>query len=130
MSARSLVRPLVAIAVLVSAADVLLPHVPMAAHGAAPRTAPRFYDDDPIARAADTQDASKVEPREISLLLDSVVNLFGRPGLQDVGRAEDVNTIDEVPDSSWFTNRAGSRSITPRKCFAGRMMTPAPQPAS
>jgi hypothetical protein len=44
------------------------------------RTAPVFYDDDPIARAADTQDASKAAPREISLVLDAVVNLLGRPG--------------------------------------------------
>ena len=78
----------------------------------AARTTPKFYDNDPIARVADTQDATKVQPREISLTYDAVINLFGRPGLQFVGRAEDVNTIDEVPDSSWFTNRAGTRPFT------------------
>ena len=51
------------------------------------RTAPVFYDDDPIARTADTQDASKAAPREISLVLDAMVNLFGRPGLSVVRRA-------------------------------------------
>jgi hypothetical protein len=69
------------------------------------RTAPKFYSDDPLAKVADTQDASKAQPREISLTYDATINLFGRPGRRDVGRAENVNTIDEVPDSSWYTNR-------------------------
>ena len=76
------------------------------------RTAPKFYPDDPIARVVDTQDASKVEEREISLYYDAIINLFGRPGKQQVGRAASVNTIDEVPDSSWFTNRAGTSPLT------------------
>jgi len=83
------------------------------------RTAPKFYGDDPIARAVDTQDASGAEPHEISLAYDALINLFGRPGLQTVGRAEDVNTIDEVPDSSWFTNRAGARAITVEEMLRG-----------
>lgn len=76
------------------------------------RTAPRFRADDPIARFPDTQDASKVEAREISLTYDAVTNLFGRPGAREVGRAASVNTVDEVPDSSWFTNRIGTRPMT------------------
>ena len=76
------------------------------------RTAPRFYADDPIARVEDTQDASKVRPRTLSLTFDAVTNLFGRPGKSDVGRAASVNTIDEVPNSSWFTNRLGTVTIT------------------
>ena len=62
------------------------------------RTTPKFYDDDPIARAVDTQDASKAAARERSLYYDALANLFGRPGEAVVGRAADVNTIDEVPD--------------------------------
>jgi hypothetical protein len=83
------------------------------------RTAPKFYDDDPIQRAVDTQDASKVEDREISLTYDALINLFGRPGLQTVGRAENINTIDEVPDSSWFTNRIGAHPITAAAVLQG-----------
>lgn len=75
---------------------------------ASSRTGPTFYGDDPVTTVVDTQDASKVTPRELSLSYDALINLFGRPGLQQVGRAESVNTIDDVPDSSWFTNRAGS----------------------
>lgn len=76
------------------------------------RTAPRFYSDDPIARVSDTQDASKAQPRDLANIYDALTNLFGRPGTRDVGRAASVNTIDEVPDSSWFTNRLGTRPMT------------------
>src|SRR3954470_11130380 len=83
------------------------------------RTAPKFFDDDPLTAAVDRQDGSKVQPRPISLMFDAAINLFGRPGLQEVGRAEDVNTIDEVPDSNWFTNRAGTRPMTADEVYRG-----------
>lgn len=76
------------------------------------RTAPRFRPDDPLTRFPDTQDASRVQPRELSLTYDAIINLFGRPGAREVGRAASINTIDEVPDSSWFVNRAGARRLT------------------
>jgi len=96
--------------------------------GLAPRTAPRFYDDDPLSRSADTQDASKVQPRPISLMLDAAINLATRHGLQEVGRAEDVNTVDEVPDSSWFINRAGTRLITTDEMYRGPSDDAGPSP--
>src|SRR5205814_8334803 len=34
-------------------------------------------------------------------------------------RAQNLNTIDEVPDSSWFTNRAGTRALTTEDIFNG-----------
>ena len=65
----------------------------------------KFYDDDPVTAAADTQDASKVEPWDISLTYDSLISLFGSPSKSSGVRAQDINTVDEVPDSSWFVNR-------------------------
>ena len=65
----------------------------------------KFYDDDPITREIDTQDASRVEPWDISLAYDSMINLFGNSDALQPTRAQDINTIDEVPDSSWFVNR-------------------------
>lgn len=123
----------------VGTAAIVLPlvassyEVPAAAAGAstpppAARTAPKFYDDDPVMRVVDTQDASKVAPRELSLVLDAVINLFGRPGLKEVGRAEGINTIDEVPDSSWFTNRAGTRPFTTADMVRGPGDDPGPAP--
>ena len=67
---------------------------------------PAFYSDDPIARVVDTQDAAKVQPKSVNLVYDESQNLFGNPGDPDMNRrAMSINTIDEVPDSSWFTNR-------------------------
>ena len=73
----------------------------------------RFFDDDPLLREPETQDASKVTEWEIDLFLDLAFNLFGRPGDSTSNvRAKDINTIDEVPDSSWFTNRILTRPLT------------------
>ena len=94
------------------------------------RTTPKFYADDPLAQVIDTQDASKVQAREISLTYDALINLFGRPGLPQVGRAESINTIDEVPDSNWFVNRAGTRPITPDEMLRGPNDDPGPQPGT
>ena len=42
-------------------------------------------------------------------------NLFVTAGYKPSGvRAKNINTIDEVPDSSWFTNRIGTTPITRR----------------
>jgi hypothetical protein len=72
-----------------------------------------FRADDPLAREPETQDASKVQEWDIYLLIDLSLNLFGEPGDRDTGiRAANVNTIDEVPDSSWFTNRVLARPLS------------------
>ena len=72
---------------------------------------PKFYSDDPIARVEDTRDASSVQPKSVNLIYDETLNLFGNPGDPDMNRrAMSINTIDEVPDSSWFTNR-GALSV-------------------
>jgi hypothetical protein len=66
----------------------------------------RFFRDDPIAREPSSQDASGVKEWKIDLTVDLAINMFARPGdSTDHVRARNINTIDEVPDSSWFTNR-------------------------
>ena len=74
---------------------------------------PRFYPDDPLWTDNDrVADASKVVEVEDSNSYDFVVNTLGHPGeLRDV-RALNVNTVDEVPDSSWFTNRIGRNAMS------------------
>jgi hypothetical protein len=80
----------------------------VAAIGASPAGAPRFYPDDPIQADDDKAiDASKVAPFEDSNGYDFVVNTFTTPGERRNVRAMNVNTVDEVPDSSWFVNRIG-----------------------
>ena len=73
----------------------------------------KFYPDDPITRIVDAADASGVQEREIDLTYDTLQNLFSWPGDQTPNvRAQNVNTIDEVPDSTWFTNRLGTVPVT------------------
>jgi hypothetical protein len=68
--------------------------------------APMFYPDDPIGvdddRAFDASGATLIEG---SNGYDFVENTFGKPGARAAIPATNVNTIDEVPDSTWFTNR-------------------------
>jgi predicted small lipoprotein YifL len=74
---------------------------------------PLFYPDDPIARDPESQDASKAQPYEIGSLYEMTFNLFVTAGYKATGvRAQNINTIDEVPDSNWFTNRIGTTPVT------------------
>ncbi len=80
----------------------------------------KFYDDDPLLREPETQDASGVAARDVELLYDLPYNLFARPGgSAESIRAQNVNTIDEVPDSSWFTNRILARPVTIAELLRG-----------
>lgn len=80
---------------------------------------PKFYNDDPIAVEPETQDASQVSPWKIDLVYDLVRNQFARPGEPVGRRAQNINTIDEVPDSNWFTNRILARPISPEEAARG-----------
>ena len=87
----------------------------------------KFYPDDPIARLVDSQDASAVAEREIDLLYDTIENSFAWPGDQTPNvRAQNVNTVDEVPDSNWFTNRLSTRAVTVEELLNGPDTTSGP----
>ena len=92
-------------------------------------TTGRFYPDDPVAREPETQDASGAQARQIDLYWDLLNNLFSRPGdpNKDV-RAQNVNTIDEVPDSSWFTNRILSHPLSIDRAVQGPITGDGPAP--
>ncbi|MCC6987723.1 MAG: hypothetical protein IT181_01915 [Acidobacteria bacterium] len=73
---------------------------------------PVYYPDDPIAADDDTAlDASKVAEVEDANSYDFLINTVASPGERRDVRALNVNTVDQVPDSSWFRNRA-SRGAT------------------
>ena len=75
--------------------------------------APRFRPEDPQAVDRDAAfDASAVRPRDLSEAYDFLSNTFGEPGERRPSRALNLNTLDEVPDSSWFTNRIGHRAMS------------------
>jgi hypothetical protein len=90
----------------------------------------RFYPDDPIAREPESQDASKAAPYEIKSIYEMSYNLFVTAGYQPSGlRAQNINTVDEVPDSNWFTNRIGTTAITPEQMTRGANVGAPPDPS-
>lgn len=84
---------------------------------------PRFYSDDPIWVDHDTLfDADGGKPIELSEAFDFLENTFGSPGSpgnNEPVRALNVNTVDEIPDSSWFTNRIGRRPMSVAEIVRG-----------
>jgi hypothetical protein len=89
----------------------------------------RFFDDDPLSREPDSQDASKTQEWEIDLFIDLATNLFGHPGDAMLNvRARNINTIDEVPDSNWFTNRMLTKTPTPDEVSRGPLTGSGPAP--
>jgi hypothetical protein len=90
---------------------------------------PKFLSDDPLTREPDTQDASKTQSWDIGLTADLTLNLFGKPGDPTPNvKAQNINTIDEVPDSSWFTNRIYARPISPDEVTRGANTIEGPAP--
>lgn len=58
------------------------------------------------------------EPYDAPIYWDGADNMVFRPlseslGIAKGGEAVNVNSLDEVPDSSWFTNRLGVRAVSP-----------------
>jgi hypothetical protein len=60
-----------------------------------------------------------VDPWKIDLLYDLMRNQFARPGEPAGRRAQNINTIDEVPDSNWFTNRVLAHPISLEEAARG-----------
>src|SRR5688572_19954438 len=90
----------------------LLPALALLALGSAVHTraaAPKFLPDDPVAADNDRLPMPKPARLELSTTFDVIERTFkGRPE-GNIPRAVNVNTLGEVPDSSWFTNRMGAR---------------------
>jgi len=92
--------------------------------------AQKFRSDDPV--QVDHDDASIDEPVavELSTAYDALEHtLFHRPKKgEPAKRAVDVNTLDEVPDSSWFTNRIGRRDMKVEELVRGSDTRDGPRP--
>jgi hypothetical protein len=88
-------------------------------------TSPKFLDDDPVWHQPDTQDASGLQADDVNLFVDIAYNLIAGRGPAR-GRAGNLNSIDEVPDSSWYTNRAGMRTLTAAEIAKGPDTTDGP----
>ena len=92
-------------------------------------SSPTFFADDPIAREPESRDASRAKPAEIGLMYDLSWNLFATSRIQPSRtRAKNVNTIDEVPDSGWFTNRILPRTVAASDLVRGPDVGAPPAP--
>jgi len=82
--------------------------------GAAPSKAQKFRSDDPL-RSDDDRLDTPVQPARISLsdMYDRFGHMFHDFGESPIGTdVVNVNTLDEVPDSAWFTNRHAVRRLS------------------
>jgi hypothetical protein len=92
-----------------------------------PADANRFYPDDPVWTDPDARDIAQVAKFDLSKSYEFVRETFGGSA-RSHGPALNVNTLDEVPDSSWFTNRLGRTDMTIDDVVRGpdRVNGPAP----
>jgi len=87
----------------------------------------KFYDDDPLQKEPPPLPVDNAVPRKMNDFFDVVMNTLGHPGErhnqasgeQRFISAGAVNTLGEVPDSAWFTNRIGSRAMTGEEVARG-----------
>jgi hypothetical protein len=86
--------------------------------------AQKFFPDDPIAREPAPLPVGKPLKRDINEYFDFFQETFFEPDKEmkkrhDPPPSEAVNTLGEVPDSAWFTNRIGSRPMTVEELVRG-----------
>ena len=74
----------------------------------------KFFPDDPVKKDTNLIDVAD-EPDEIELsdYYDRFSHIFNDFGESPIGsEALNTNTLDEVPDSVWFTNRHGTKRMS------------------
>ncbi len=96
----------------------------LVAGGSAP--AQKFLPDDPIQRDSDDLRIDKPAFVELSPTWNMVINSLGNEAEGPLLRAQNVNTVGEVPDSSWFTNRIGIRDVSIEELVQGNDLSGGP----
>jgi hypothetical protein len=81
--------------------------------------AQKFYPDDPIREDRDDLPIEKPGVLDLSPTYDAIENSFVNQVEGPIPRAMNVNTIGDVPDSSWFTNRIGVRTMSVEELVRG-----------
>ncbi len=90
-----------------------------------PVSAVRFYNREPVAKVDDRENVpQQPENRPDYRLLDNFDSTLYRRLTYPMEvhrpiRAIGTNSLDEVPDSTWFTNRIGKHEVTPADVAAG-----------
>ena len=97
-----------------------------------PLDARKFYADDPMAKEPPPRNITQALSRKLSEYFDFFSNTFARPGVrQSTDRripAQGVNTLGEVPDSGWYTNRHYQHPMTIEELMRGAGDTHGPEP--
>jgi hypothetical protein len=88
---------------------------------ARPAPAQKFLSDDPVRRDRDDLPIARPGEIELSTAWDVIEHSFAhRPSPDEpIPPAQNVNTLGEVPDSTWFTNRIGARSMPLEEILQG-----------
>jgi hypothetical protein len=83
----------------------------------------KFYDDDPLWKLPAPVDVGKIKMRKLSEYYDFFSMTFAKPGEKTTPvapvRAGGTNTVDEVPDSLWYTNRHGKKRMSIEELVRG-----------
>jgi hypothetical protein len=82
----------------------------------------RIRPDDPIWREPNPHPVGKLNPRKIDDAYDQLEKTFflpGKPGENGPPRASATNTLSEVPDTAWYTNRHGRRPMSMDELLRG-----------
>jgi hypothetical protein len=89
----------------------------------APAIAQKFYPDDPLTKEPPPVATVSPEVRALSTVLEYFGNTFGKPGerqpLPRVIEAGGVNTLGEVMDGPWYTNRHWTHRMTSEELRRG-----------
>jgi hypothetical protein len=76
---------------------------------AASTHAQRFYPDDPVWKEPPPRDVGDIKPQKLNPLVDFYKNTVYKKGQRNtpahVYPSQGTNTVDELPDSAWYTNR-------------------------
>jgi len=88
----------------------------------------RFYPDDPLWQDPDELNIEAVSEFGLHKDWDFIENSFGHPGKDPSGPALNINTLGEVPDSSWFANRLGQRDMSVDEVVRGPNEVDGPAP--
>jgi hypothetical protein len=85
-----------------------------------PLSAQKYFADDPIAVDRDNLiDVGTPKRQKLSDYYDFLENTFATPGDLSKQTSANVNTLGEVPDSSWFQNRHGRNRMTADELVRG-----------
>lgn len=92
--------------------------------------AQKFLPDDPIAVDRDDRPVERPGEVELSTTWDVIEHSFWHRPAGRIPAAPNVNTLGEVPDSSWFQNRIGVRELSLEELVRGPNTTGGPAPGT